>query len=345
MLETRLYNPVGSPVECEISAAMVAEREASAEGPELPGFVGIIKNVQERNKLQRQAFEAQRKEGLAVLAGGIAHDFNNLMQGVIGQAEMMLQDRDSSEDNRNRLRTIMDSAIHSAELCQQLLQYAGKGIVDSGSVSLSEVVGEVFDFLKSSIPDGVNVRTQVGDGSEVIQGDPTLIQQVLINLISNALDAVGKKGTVSVRVLTHLTGNRTGLEVSDDGPGMDAATLERIFDPFYSTKAGSDGLGLSAVEGIVSRTGGKLDVISTPGAGTTFRLTFQRFNDDAPSVKEAQPVGPDGRNILLVDSDPAQQDLTRSLLVSEGFQVESVQGAQSAVTLLARPGELRYRDY
>ena len=332
MLETGIQNSSGDFIKSEIQVAAVGNGSGAS------GYVGTFKNVHERNELQRQFFEAQRKEGLAVLAGGVAHDFNNLMQGVVGQAELMLESSSSDPANRKRLTTIVDAATRSSELCQQLLQYAGKGIVESRAVSLPLLVDEVVNLLTPAAPADVKIRVQTGEGSESILADPTLIQQVLHNITRNALDAVGERGTVSIRVLRNMRDDRVGVEVADDGRGMDKNMLEKIFDPFYSTKAAGYGLGLSAVEGIVSRSGGSIDVKSTPGLGTTFRLLFPRIAAAEAPAETRVEVDPaiKEKTVLLVDDEPAQLEVTSTLLTNEGFKVAVETSGPGAINSFRR---------
>jgi signal transduction histidine kinase len=229
-----------------------------------------------------------RWESLGQLAGGVAHDFNNLMGGVLGYATLAREQLPADAPTQEFLKPIQDAALHASSLCQQLLIFAGKGTSARGTIDLAELVQSTTDLVRMSVPKLIELRIQLEEGLPPIEGDASQLKQVLLNLVWNAADAISTEGgVIEVRTgaghrscavtgrgheCTTLPGSDYAwFEVRDTGCGIADAALERIFEPFYSTKDQGRGLGLSAVAGIVRSHGGGLCVTSRVGAGTTIR--------------------------------------------------------------------------
>ncbi len=247
----------------------------------------------ERRLLDERIQQAQRLESLGVLAGGVAHDFNNLLVGVLGEASLALSDLPPGSPGRPHVERIERAALRASELTSQMLAYSGRGRFIVLPVRLEELVTEVRDLLGGVIPPSIDVTLDFPPHLPMVAGDPSQLRQVMMNLLTNAADAIGTRGghirisagTRTLRpddaatihqpgVLGLAPGDYVWLEVRDDGSGMDADTVGRIFNPFFTTKPAGRGLGLAAVQGIVRSHGGRILVRSQPSVGTRFTLLF-----------------------------------------------------------------------
>jgi PAS domain S-box-containing protein len=246
---------------------------------------------EERLRFERRVMEAQRLEGLGLLAGGVAHCFNNLLTAVLGYADLVGMGLPPGSPLRAYLAQIELAARRAAELCQQLVAYAGKGRFAVEPVALSDLVRDSAALLRPSLPNKVALEVRLAPDLPPVQADATQLGHVVMSLVLNAAEAVGnREGRITVstgrtavgpagpgpdyRGAELAPGEYVTLEVSDTGCGMDEAMRARIFEPFFTTKFTGRGLGLSAVLGIVRGHKGGLCVESKPGAGTTFRLLF-----------------------------------------------------------------------
>ncbi len=315
---------------------------------DVPGVQGIVihaRDVTERRQAEqdRRAMEskiqqAQKLESLGVLAGGIAHDFNNLLMGILGHAGLALMEMAEDNPLKRRMMQIEVAATRAAELTNQLLAYSGKGRFLVESISLSKVVEEMGGLLETVISKKAALEYRFAPDLPPIEGDPTQIRQVIMNLITNASDALGGRSG-HIRVTTGIMpsgpatptlagtapeGSAVFLEVSDTGLGMDEATLQRIFDPFFTTKFTGRGLGLAAALGIMRGHHGAIQVESRPGEGTAFRLLFpaaveiQAF--EATSRTGPQPYFGSG-TILVVDDEENVRSVATTSLERCGFTV------------------------
>ena len=235
--------------------------------------------------------QAQKLESLGVLAGGIAHDFNNLLMVVLGHAELALGGIPPMSPARGSLIEISTAAQRAADLCQQMLAYAGKASFALERVGLGDLVEEMADLLKTTISKKAILTLNLEKDLPPVEADPSQIRQIVMNLITNASEAIGdRSGVITVSVGATrcrreapardrtdddiAPGLYVHLEVTDTGSGMDAETRARIFEPFFTTKFTGRGLGLAAVLGIVRAYKGALTVYSEPGKGTTFKVLF-----------------------------------------------------------------------
>ena len=315
---------------------------------------------QQRHELETQVRQAQKLESLGVLAGGIAHDFNNLLTAILGHANLALMDLARDSPTYESLREIEQAAIRAAELCRQMLAYAGKGRFIIESVNLSRLIEELAQLLRISISKKVELRCQLAEGLPAIEADPTQMRQVAMNLVINAAEAIGEaEGVISLStgvlqcseddlrgnqfVESPAPGRYVSLEVTDTGCGMDAETRARIFDPFFTTKFTGRGLGLAAVLGIVRSHRGTLSVESEPGRGTTFRVLFPASAETAvpaESGRDAPPWRGTG-TILLVDDEEAVRNIAARMLERCGFTVLRARDGREAVEIFrARTSEI-----
>ena len=279
---------------------------------------------EEREHLQAQVLHAQKLESLGVLAGGIAHDFNNLLTAILGNADLALMDLPADSPVRQSLAEIGKAARRASELSNQMLAYSGRGRFIVGPINLSDLVREMGELLGVSISKKAIVEYDLAPNLSATIADAAQLRQVVINLITNASEALGEQeGTITLRTRAvqveqkqlaeaYLSEGASGgryvsLEVSDTGCGMDEATKARIFDPFFTTKFAGRGLGLAAVLGIVRGHQGAIKVDSTPGVGTTFTVLFPCTEQPVEPVAqtespEALPQGA-GSTIPVVDDE------------------------------------------
>jgi PAS domain S-box-containing protein len=293
----------------------------------------------ERLDLERRVLQAEKLESLGILAGGIAHDFNNLLAGIVsnaGMAGMLLGPDSPATPYVDRVET---GAMRAAGLIDQLLAYAGRGRFEVRALDLSSLVAELLQLLSAGLPKSAAIRSSLAPALPAVEGDASQLQQVVMNLVTNAAEALGgASGEVSVRTgavswpddavaeprpSDLAPGEYVLVEVSDNGAGMDDATLARMFDPFFTTKRGGRGLGLAAVQGIVKRHRGALVVRSRPGEGTTFRVFLPA--SPLPAAPEPEPTSDRTRagrgTVLIVDDEPGVREGAASLLAHQGFEV------------------------
>ncbi|MDG1484644.1 MAG: ATP-binding protein [Myxococcota bacterium] len=229
----------------------------------------------ERRDLESRFFQAQKLESLGMMAGGVAHDLNNLFQVILGEAEMaemVLSSDHPALDNLTRLTKVANQAV---ELAEQMLIYAGRGPHARHRFDLRETLEKMQRLMRATLPRGVALELQLGDAPQPIDADPVQIRQVLMNLLTNAAEAIGEsKGTITLSL--EGAPGEVVVVVSDTGCGMDAKTQERIFDPFFTTRPTGRGLGLASVHGIVRAHGGEIQVESELGSGATFRVAFMQ---------------------------------------------------------------------
>jgi PAS domain S-box-containing protein len=317
-----------------------------------------ISNAQALDDLRQseeQMRNAQKLESLGVLAGGIAHDFNNLLVGVLGNASLALSELPENSPARQFVQDVETSAQRAAELTRQMLAYSGRGKFVVEPLSLSHIVDEMTQLLRRVISKRARLSLHVRDDMPQIVADATQVRQVVMNLITNASDALlGEPGLVTVRTGTiqadarmlagtYLNeelsaGEYAYLEVTDSGVGMDAETRARIFEPFFTTKFSGRGLGLAAVLGIVRSHKGAIDVTSEPGCGTTFRVLFPAAaaTTEAPAIRRIAPAEWRGSGLaLVVDDEDAVRSVARHVFERSGFSTVEAGSGEEALAICA----------
>ena len=323
------------------------------------GAVAGFLDVTERKRMEERLREAQKLECIGLLAGGIAHDFNNLLVGIVGNASLAEDLLPNGSPAAEFLKGIVTSGEHAAHLTRQMLAYAGKGQFLIESVNLSAVVRETISLIQSTISGKIRVHLQLDENLPSVESDPSQIQQVFMNLVLNAAEAVGDRAGV-VAVTTGMVtvdaayarnamagwslqpGPHVFLEVRDTGCGMDAGTKAKIFDPFFTTKFQGRGLGLAAVAGIVRAHKGAIGVATAPGAGTTFRILLPVAAAGVaasapPARREDEPHGQG--TILVVDDEPMVCDLARRALERRGYHVLVASSGAEAIDLVRSHGD------
>jgi signal transduction histidine kinase/ActR/RegA family two-component response regulator len=310
----------------------------------------------ERKSLEEQLRQARKLESLGVIAGGVAHDFNNLLTGILGNASLVLEILNPPDPARRMLLDMIDASQRAADLTRQLLAYAGKGRYFVQATDLSERVHRITSLIRSSIPKTVELVLDLEKDPPRVEADPSQLEQLIMNLVINAGEAIGEKnGAVVVTTsVADIEGraNRDGflgcelepgryvvLTVQDNGCGMDNMTKAHIFDPFFSTKFTGRGLGLAAALGIVRGHRGAIKVESAVGKGSTFTILFPAVShaSQVPCTMTTAPTELAGwGGILVVDDEDMVRRTATAALKRYGYQVFEAANGLDAVVLFEK---------
>ncbi len=327
----------------------------------LTHHVCVDEDITGEHARQAAAERTQRLECLGVLAGGVAHDFNNMLAGIIGSAELLEMDDTLDDTRKSLVRDILRVADRAAEICKQLLAYAGRRKYALDDLDINGLVRDMGDLITTSAGDHARVRRELADDLPPVRANRGRIQQVVLNFVVNAAQAMeeGRVGEIVLRTRVVEAdramleaclegkglpeGRYVSIQVRDNGCGMDEATLTRIFDPFFTTKEEGTGLGLSAVLGIVRAHGGCLRVESKPGQGSTFEVLLPAREGEPAPVREApapkaaaRPFV--GRSGLVVDDDESVRLVAAKLLEGLGMRVMEVADGEEAVARFREAG-------
>jgi two-component system cell cycle sensor histidine kinase/response regulator CckA len=328
----------------------VASRVIEVDGQPV-GVEAICRDITERRQLEEQLRQAQRLEAIGRLAGGIAHDFNNLLTVISGYADALLEEGDPA--SRRELKEIAAAAERATILTRQLLAFSRRQVLQPRVLDLNEVVDGIMPMLTRLIGEDIDLVTALDPGLEHVLADPNQIEQVLLNLVLNARDAMPQGGKLTIATTnTELDesyvaehpearlGRHATLSVSDNGVGMDAGTVARVFEPFFTTKpvGTGTGLGLSTVYGIVKQSGGNTWIYSEPGRGSTFKVYLPAANEPLATVGRDRPeiATPTGsETILIVEDEDAVRTLAADMLRARGYTVHATGSAEEALRLAA----------
>lgn len=313
--------------------------------------------AREKERLKAQINQMQRLESIGHLAGGIAHDFNNMLGVILGYTELILATTNPQEPLRGYLEQIRYAGRSSAELTRKLLGSARMQASVPKVLDLNSTVSGLLRMLHHLAGEGIMVSWNPGSGLWPVRIDPLQVDQILVNLIANARDAMEGTGQITISTANLSSreeekaafpgkegpGDFVELAVKDTGCGMPASVLEHIFEPFFSTKADhhGTGLGLSTVYGIVQQNGGFIDVNSKSGMGTTFRVWFPRVKDAVPEperVETGEALPGAGERILLVDDEPGSLMVAKAMLESLGYLVTAASRPKEAIRLIVQEG-------
>jgi len=305
-----------------------------------------LRDLTERKTLEKQLWHSQKLEAVGRLAGGVAHDFNNILTVIDGYSDLLLMDIPEGAPARRGLEEIRKAGERAASLTRQLLAFSRRQVLAPQVIDLNDVIGNVNKMLRRLIGEDIDLITVLRPGLSPIKADPGQIEQVLMNLVVNARDAMPRGGVLTVETESVEVGetyaSRHGiaipageyvmLAVADNGCGMDAETQSHIFEPFFTTKelGKGTGLGLATVYGIVKQSGGFIWVYSEPGQGSTFKVYLPAVRDAAPAGRplpnELRPVG-GHETVLLVEDEDALRFMVREVLSAAGYNVlEATQG-------------------
>jgi PAS domain S-box-containing protein len=337
-------------------------------GKENPTFVAIVADCTEREQaedarsaLERQVQHAQKLESLGVLAGGIAHDFNNILMAILGNADLALDELSTMSPARSKIEAIQNASKRAAALAKQMLAYSGKGRFVVESIDAGELLEEMVHLLEVSISKKAVLKYNFADNLPSFNADVTQVRQVIMNLITNASEAIGDRSGVIALSTGAMNCDRayldgidealrvgrkqplpegvyTYFEVADTGCGMDDKTLAKIFDPFFTTKFTGRGLGLSAVLGIVRGHGGVLKIYSESNRGTTFKVLFPANNLPEEYVSQHKPAEVDmdwkgTGTILIADDEEAICAVGKQMVERFGFKAITACDGREALEL------------
>lgn len=338
-------------------------QEISLSRIETGGLVCVVRDITERKleeerrkAIDRKLLDAQKLESLGVLAGGIAHDFNNLLTAIMGNAGLALMLEPEEPLIRSYLQNIEKTSVQAADLCKQMLAYSGRGRFVIQHLDLNALIVDMQHLLQISVNKRVVLKYELADSVPAIEGDPSQMRQVVMNLVINASEAIGEKnGVVTVRTgvrpvdrtylaETYLSpelpeGSYVFMEVSDTGCGMTPGTKAKIFEPFFTTKFTGRGLGLAAVLGIIRGHKGAIRVYSEVGQGTTFKFVIPAIEAPAEALQREldAPLVWTGRGtILVVDDEETVRAVTSEMLNSIGFEVITACDGREGVEVFAR---------
>jgi two-component system, cell cycle sensor histidine kinase and response regulator CckA len=295
--------------------------------------------------------QSQKMEAVGKLAGGIAHDFNNLLTVITGRTSLALRGVGSQHPRYGDIELIQKSANRATALTRQLLAFSRKQVLQPKVLSLNEVVGDLEPIVRRLIREDVELVTALESDLGQVKVDPNHMEQVLMNLVVNAVDAMPRGGrliieTANIELTSAYASKHIGVEpgafvvlaVSDNGQGMDAETRKRIFEPFFTTKeqGKGTGLGLSTVHGVINQSGGHILVYSEPGRGTAFKIYLPRVDAPKPAFRRV-PAPVDVRRgaetLLLVEDEEDVRGLARDVLVESGYTVLEAATAEEAVRI------------
>ena len=322
------------------------------ENEEMKGFVHIAKDITQQKMLEAQLRQAQKMESIGTLAGGIAHDFNNILVPILGYAELA-QDRVAPTDPvANDLNQIALAAYRARNLVKQILTFSRQGDHDLWPLEPHLVIKEALKLLRASLPSTIEIRQNIPSDCGSIIGDPTQLHQIIMNLCTNAYHAMRETGGLLKVTLSKLDiedgdptfaslklapGPYVQLLVSDTGHGIDKQTIERIFEPYFTTKPQGEGtgMGLSVVHGIIKSYRGHISCESAPGSGTTFTVYLPRVQEKTAPAEEAVsgPLACGVERILVVDDEEAVTTLLQMILEKCGYVVRTVNSSPEALTI------------
>ena len=349
----------GTIIPCEVVSRLLTDEHGRPTG-----LVGVSRDVRERkraeaekHRLELQVQQAQKFESLGILAGGLAHDFNNILVGILGNADLAMEELPVRSPVRVYLHQINLSAKRLADLVRQMLAYSGKGKFVVEQLDLNGLVLEMTQLLEASLPKNVQFGLKLSQDLPAIEGDATQVRQIFMNLATNAAESLdGRPGPVIVATrvqelaegeIQHSyleqdvpPGRYVCMEIQDTGCGMNEETQRRMFDPFFSTKFTGRGLGLSAVLGIVRGHQGAIVVESAPGKGTALRVYFPALDLPAHATQKKQSATPERAGwrgtgkVLVVDDEPAVLAVAQHILEHLGFEVLVAENGPQAIETL-----------
>lgn len=323
------------------------------EGGIVCGAVVTFIDISQRKLLEDQLIQAQKMESIGRLAGGVAHDFNNLLTPIIGYSEFLKEDMHNDTPAAEKVDKILKAAGRAQNLVQQLLSFSRKQIMELKAVDLNQTLTSFYDIIRRTIRENIDIRMHLAEGKYAVKADKSQLEQVIMNLVVNAQDAIGDHGLITIETAPVLLddeyachhaevnpGSYLMLAVTDNGCGMDRETRQRIFEPFFTTKGigKGTGLGLATVYGIVRQHGGNIWVYSEPGTGTTFKVYFPIIDADLVNepaeIPEQLEIAAGQYSVLVVEDNDMVRNMVQELLVRHRFEVLSSQCPLEALELI-----------
>ncbi|MFZ5774112.1 MAG: ATP-binding protein [Thermodesulfobacteriota bacterium] len=350
-------NPAGRPIEIAVKIVQDPNGEPLSILMTLHDLTSSRQEQEERSRLEAQLRQAQKLEAIGTLAGGIAHDFNNILMPILGYSEIVLEQMEPGSELATDLAQVITATGRAKELVQQILAFSRQGEQEAKPIRVQSVVKETLKLMRASVPTTIEIRQEIDNGCEPVMADPVQIQQVVMNLCTNAYQAMREHGGVlsirlsqvefegeeAFRMGLKEAGRYLHLAVADTGPGIPLAMQERIFEPYFTTKKQGEGtgLGLAVVHGIVKRLSGEIRVQSEPGQGTEFSIYLPVVS--GLSQEGRVPAGPlpvGSEHLLLVDDEPDIVRLLSHQLGGLGYRITAFSDSIEALTTFRdRPEE------
>jgi two-component system cell cycle sensor histidine kinase/response regulator CckA len=331
-LELEILRKDGTPMSVRVNSTAVYDNRGS--------FLysrDTVRDITKEHELRGQLLQAQKLDSIGTLAGGIAHDFNNLLTSIMGFSQLAMMDFDPDSKTYQNLERVVHLGDQAAGLIRQLLTFSRQAPSEKRPLSLSPLVKETAIVLERTLPEYIQISSQTHPGVHNISADATQMQQVLMNLCVNARDAMPEGGKLSICLqnveldaeTARLHGGKTPgdyvcLTVSDTGTGIPAEVLERMFEPFYTTKAEGKGtgLGLAMVHGIVESHGGHIQVETSDGEGTEFQIYLMAIREEVKEELVSNRETPRGTETLLIVEDDANvREIAEKMLMGQGYRV------------------------
>jgi PAS domain S-box-containing protein len=330
------------------------------ENSQIIGYQGIVRDITSQKKIEAQLRQAQKMEAIGTLAGGIAHDFNNILGAIIGYTEIADLQVPKDSKAKESLKEVLNAGRRAKDLVKQILAFSRKGEQERIPIQIGPIVKEALKLLRSSLPTTIEIRQNIKSDTGIVEADPTQIHQILMNLCTNAAHAMREKGGILEVAIRNVEvgdwdsefgqldippGNYLRLTVSDMGQGMTPEVLERVFEPYYTTKEKGEGtgLGLSVVHGIVKNYGGTIRAYSELGKGSTFHVYFPVIREPAEEVPETDKVAPiptGNERILFIDDEQSLAQLGKEMLERLGYKVTTRTSSTEALDLFkAKPDQ------
>ncbi len=347
----------GTTIEVRISGS------AFYASGELAGFIGIMEDATKLNTTERQLVHAQKMEAIGALTGGMAHDFNNLLGIIIGNLDLVGPILESNEDAQSIVADALDAALRGAELTRRLLAFARRQPLQPASISVNDLISDVTKLLQRTLGTDITVRLDLNGNLWNTLADPAQLEASLINLATNARDAMPKGGKLTITTrncevpatdfgmtVGLKPGDYVSIEVTDTGAGMNPEVIDHIFEPFFTTKdrAKGTGLGLSMVFGFINQSGGHISVDSEPEKGTTFRLYLPRMIGTAAVAPQPEAQTYDmgkGETVLVVeDNDALRRTVVRQLTELDYKVIEADNASVALKSLVEAKVDVVFTD-
>ncbi|MDY7031272.1 MAG: ATP-binding protein, partial [Thermodesulfobacteriota bacterium] len=348
--KVNLYKKDRTPMDCLLTATLCRSNDGR-----ILELQGIVRDVSESKRLQAQLLQAQKMEAIGILAGGVAHDFNNLLTTVQGYTDLSMMRIDEGDPLYRNLKQIRRASLRAADLTRQLLLFSRKQPMEFTSLNINETVHDMFKMITRLISEDITINKDLQSGSWIIRADQGNIEQVIMNLVVNARDAMPNGGVLTIKTeqvqldesyLKTYDYARPGrfvcLSISDSGIGMDEETVQHIFEPFFTTKGPGEGsgLGLSVVYGIIKEHQGWINVYSEPGQGSTFRIylpvTHEKQERETNNIPPLHELQGNKERVLLVEDEAGVREFATRALRENGYIVVEAASASEAINIFER---------